>query len=102
MRHDLGIGRNACPAPLGLQTEAGLCAALGIELQHAELLAQALIGAVHQVSDWWLSTASEDAPAVPREQLRDLLVRLLWSGLPSVGLVDAARSSEDAGRRQNP
>ena len=59
-------------------------ARFGLQVGNAELLAHALIGAVHQVSDWWLSGTTGEA--VDRERLRDLLVRLLWSGLPSVGL----------------
>ncbi len=60
----------------------------GLEVQHAELVAHALIGSVHQVSAWWLSGSDEQGPVVPRQHLRDLLIRLLWSGLPSVGLAD--------------
>lgn len=61
-------------------------ARFGVQIEDAELLAHALIGAVHQVGDWWLSSGS----GVQRERLRDQLIRLLWSGLPSVGLgVDA-------------
>lgn len=60
----------------------------GLEVEHAELVAHALIGSVHQVSAWWLSGSDEHSPTVPREHLRDLLIRLLWSGLPSVGLAD--------------
>ena len=62
-------------------------ARFGLQVDDAELVAHAMIGAVHQVSDWWLS-ASGGTPATTaqRGQLRDLLVRLLWSGLPSVGL----------------
>ena len=62
-------------------------ARFGLQVDDAELVAHAMIGAVHQVSDWWLS-ASGHTPATTaqRGQLRDLLVRLLWSGLPSVGL----------------
>lgn len=58
----------------------------GLQVQHAELVAHALIGSVHQVSAWWLSGSDGPDRAIPREHLRDLLVRLLWSGLPSVGL----------------
>lgn len=75
-------------------------ARFGVEVDHAELLAQALIGAVHQVSDWWLSAAGDGTPTVPREQLRDLLVRLLWSGLPSVGLADTTASADRPRQRR--
>ena len=60
----------------------------GFEVGHAELVAHALIGSVHQVSAWWLSGPDDQARPVPRSELRDLLVRLLWSGLPSVGVRD--------------
>ena len=60
----------------------------GFDLGHAELVAHALIGSVHQVSAWWLSGPGEGARPVPRPQITDLLVRLLWSGLPSVGAQD--------------
>ena len=63
-------------------------ARFGLDLGHAELVAHALIGSVHQVSAWWLSGPGDGARAVPRAQLTDLLVRLLWSGLPSVGIRD--------------
>ena len=63
-------------------------ARFGVDLGHAELMAHALIGSVHQVSAWWLSGPGEGARPVPRAQLTDLLVRLLWSGLPSVGVRD--------------
>ena len=64
----------------------------GLAVQHAELVAHALIGSVHQVSAWWLAGTDADARSVGREHLRDLLVRLLWSGLPSIGLDDATGS----------
>lgn len=70
----------------------------GLEVRHAELLAHALIGSVHQVSAWWLSGRGDAATAIPRAQLRDLLVRLLWSGLPSVGFDDDARPVAEAAR----
>jgi AcrR family transcriptional regulator len=60
----------------------------GLAVEHAELLAHALIGSVHQVSAWWMSGRDGATTAVPRDELRDQLVRLLWSGLPSVGLED--------------
>ena len=63
-------------------------ARFGFDLGHAELVAHALIGSVHQVSAWWLSGPGEGARPVPRPQITDLLVRLLWSGLPSVGAQD--------------
>ena len=63
----------------------------GFDLGHAELVAHALIGSVHQVSAWWLSGPGEGARPVPRPQITDLLVRLLWSGLPSVGAQDDPR-----------
>lgn len=63
-------------------------ARFGFDLGHAELVAHALIGSVHQVSAWWLSGPGDGARPVPRAQLTDLLVRLLWSGLPSVGIRD--------------
>lgn len=69
----------------------------GLEVRHAELVAHALIGSVHQVSAWWLSGTDADTPPVGRQQLRDLLVRLLWSGLPSVGLRDAGAPSAATG-----
>ncbi len=62
----------------------------GFEVGHAELVAHALIGSVHQVSAWWLSGPDDQTAPVPRSELRDLLVRLLWSGLPSVGVRDDA------------
>ena len=65
-------------------------ARFGLEVEHAELVAHALIGSVHQVSAWWLSGPEGGARPVPRAELRDLLVRLLWSGLPSVGLREDA------------
>lgn len=67
-------------------------ARFGLEVDHADLLAHALVGSVHQVSAWWLSDPDVDGPAISREQLRELLVRLLWSGLPSVGVEDAAEA----------
>lgn len=70
----------------------------GLEVQHAELLAHALIGSVHQVSAWWLSGRPETDPAIPRAQLRDLLVRLLWSGLPSVGFDETTIPGQEAAR----
>lgn len=74
-------------------------ARFGLQVDDAELVAHAMIGAVHQVSDWWLS-ASGGAPTttVQRGQLRDLLVRLLWSGLPSVGLGAATTSGAEVDR----
>lgn len=72
-------------------------ARFGLEVQHTELVAHALIGSVHQVSAWWLSDPGEDGAEVPRAHLRDMLIRLLWSGLPSVGLGDAD-GSDASGR----
>ena len=74
----------------------------GLEVGDAELVAHAMIGAVHQVSDWWLSAPPGSDRAThtgaDRGQLRDVLVRLLWSGLPSVGLGAAtSRPVGDAG-----
>lgn len=69
-------------------------ARFGLEVQHAELVAHALIGSVHQVSAWWLSDPGDRGPAVPREHLREMLIRLLWSGLPSVGLADVDASAD--------
>lgn len=66
----------------------------GLEVQHAEVVAHALIGSVHQVSAWWLSGSDEQGTAVPREHVRDLLIRLLWSGLPSVGIGDVDADSD--------
>ena len=70
----------------------------GLAVRHGELVAHALIGAVHQVSAWWLSATETEPTDVGREQLRDLLVRLLWSGLPSVGLDEVAGSPAIADR----
>lgn len=61
----------------------------GLAVAHADLIAHAMIGAVHQVSDWWLSRAG-DGDTLEREALGDLLVRLLWSGLPSLGAGEGA------------
>lgn len=62
----------------------------GLRVDDAELVAHALIGAVHQVSDWWLSapagTHGTSPSGTDRARLRDLLVGLLWSGLPSLGV----------------
>ena len=62
----------------------------GLEVRHAELLAHALIGSVHQVSAWWLSGRDAAGREIERGQLTELLVRLLWSGLPSVGIEEPA------------
>lgn len=69
----------------------------GLEVEHAELVAHALIGSVHQVSAWWLSGSDEHTSTVAREHLRDLLIRLLWSGLPSVGLADVDAAAPASG-----
>lgn len=60
-----------------------------LRLGHPELVAHGLIGMVHQVSDWWLVN-----DGIPRDDLRDLLVRMVWAGLPAVGIgdLDVART----------
>jgi AcrR family transcriptional regulator len=52
----------------------------GFELSQPQVAAHGLIGLVHQVSDWWMSTGT-----LTRDELRDTVVHLLWAGLPSVG-----------------
>jgi AcrR family transcriptional regulator len=75
-------------------------ARFGLEVAHADLVAHAMIGAVHQVSDWWLSTGGTEpdpdgGPRPSRAQLHETLVTLLWSGLPSLGGADAAVAADD-------
>ena len=55
---------------------------LGADSGPAEPYAHGLIGMIQQAGEWWLSSRS-----MSREQLVDVLVRLLWQGF--AGLPDA-------------
>jgi AcrR family transcriptional regulator len=61
----------------------------GLSVHDPHVLAHGLIGMVHQTADWWMSSGDLD-----RTELRDTLVRLLWTGLPSVGAGDQRAATE--------
>jgi AcrR family transcriptional regulator len=52
----------------------------GIDPQRAVIWAHAIAGMVQSTGDWWL-----DHPEVPRAQVVDQLVALLWDGFSGVG-----------------
>jgi AcrR family transcriptional regulator len=52
----------------------------GIDPQRAVIWAHAIAGMVQSTGDWWL-----DHPEVPRAQVVDELVALLWDGFSGVG-----------------
>ncbi len=57
----------------------------GFRLPHPELTAQAIIGAAQQAGDWWLAD-----PQIGREEVVEVLTRLVWGGLPSLAEANAA------------
>lgn len=58
-----------------------LLAELGLPDSGATVWAYGLVGAVHFAGDWWAVNQS-----IPRDELVDQLVTLIWSGLAGLGL----------------
>ena len=62
---------------------------LGADSGPAEPFAHGVIGMIQQAGEWWLSSRS-----MSREQLVDVLVRLLWNGFAGLAEADLAPLAE--------